>query len=186
MRMFSHNTMTYLKPKQWWLRPFFWLARCQRHTYIEQIMLGARYIDIRVSKCEDGIEYNHTVFKYDGSNFYEVMDYARECDILIRITLERGDTFDDVFWFRQLCRQLEDRGNRLCGGCARQIGWNVIYECKEQMPKVVEAYSSQTAWWSKRYPWLDDWCPWLYAKFHNAKIRKQYENTDKVVMMDFI
>ena len=44
----SHNTMSYLKPKQWWLRPFAIWGRCQDKTIEEALESGIRYFDLRV------------------------------------------------------------------------------------------------------------------------------------------
>nr|DAH01868.1 MAG TPA: hypothetical protein [Crassvirales sp.] len=32
MKLGTHNSMSYLKPKRWWMRPFHFIAKCQsRH-----------------------------------------------------------------------------------------------------------------------------------------------------------
>lgn len=67
----THNSLSYLKPKQWWLRPFAWIGRCQRLTIAEQWDAGVRYFDIRVKYDKYGnaksghglLSYN--VFVYD-------------------------------------------------------------------------------------------------------------------------
>ena len=43
----SHNTMTYLPIKNWWLFPGLLTARCQNNNIGEQFKNGARVFDLR-------------------------------------------------------------------------------------------------------------------------------------------
>lgn len=49
MELGSHNSLTYLPVKQWYLKPFKWVAKCQSKTIDEQFCdYGVRLFDIRV------------------------------------------------------------------------------------------------------------------------------------------
>jgi len=47
MNKASHNTMTYLPVRQWWLRPFAFMARCQSKDIKDQCRITG-FFDIRV------------------------------------------------------------------------------------------------------------------------------------------
>lgn len=51
----THNSLSYYKPMQWWLRPFAWMARCQDLSIREQWNIGVRYFDIRVKYDRGGV-----------------------------------------------------------------------------------------------------------------------------------
>ncbi len=51
----SHNTMTFLKARRWWARPFTRYWRCQEHNVARQVRQGkARLLDIRVRQDKAG------------------------------------------------------------------------------------------------------------------------------------
>lgn len=62
----SHNSLTYLPVKQWYLKPFGWMARCQSKTLNEQFYIyGVRLFDFRVRFDKDGgIIHAHGPFKF--------------------------------------------------------------------------------------------------------------------------
>lgn len=62
----THNSLSYLRPRQWWLRPFNWIARCQSMTIKEQWDYGVRYFDIRVKYDKNGVaKSGHGLMSYD-------------------------------------------------------------------------------------------------------------------------
>ena len=74
----SHNTMSYLPPKHWWMKPFRFMAQCQRENYVEQYLDGARFFDLRVWFDDaGGIVFKHGLikFKHKFSLFYSMMTY---------------------------------------------------------------------------------------------------------------
>ncbi|MCR5362445.1 MAG: hypothetical protein K6E73_10635 [Bacteroidales bacterium] len=50
----THNTMSYLPVRQWWLRPFMAWGRCQTKNLTEQLAAGVRYFDLRIKFAADG------------------------------------------------------------------------------------------------------------------------------------
>lgn len=61
----THNSLSYLKPRQWWLRPLAWIARCQDMTIEEQLQYGVRYFDIRVKFRNNIAISGHGLMDYD-------------------------------------------------------------------------------------------------------------------------
>ena len=50
----AHNSLTYLRPKKWWMVPFHWMARCQGVDYKEQYeKYGVRLFDLRIWFSDD-------------------------------------------------------------------------------------------------------------------------------------
>lgn len=94
----SHDTMTYLHDRRWWMRPFECFGRCQSRSLVEQVNLGVRYFDFRVNFDDKGKPYfAHGLAKYELVDFVSVDDainyvaeYARntETKVYIRILLE--------------------------------------------------------------------------------------------------
>lgn len=74
----SHNSMSYLPVRQWYLKPFWWMARCQSKTLNEQFhTYGVRLFDIRIrfDKNEEPIVAHGPIeFKCD------VLDYIGQID----------------------------------------------------------------------------------------------------------
>ena len=61
----SHNTMSFLPVKQWWLRPFRAWGRCQRLSLAEQWEAGVRYFDMRIKFDSKGrANFGHGLISY--------------------------------------------------------------------------------------------------------------------------
>lgn len=66
LKLGTHNSLSYHKPMQWWLRPFAWMARCQDLSIREQWKAGVRYFDIRVKYDSNGVpKSGHGLMTYD-------------------------------------------------------------------------------------------------------------------------
>ena len=48
MKLGSHNSLTYLKPKKWYMCFFRFVAQCQSKSYEEQFESGIRMFDVRL------------------------------------------------------------------------------------------------------------------------------------------
>ena len=70
----THNTMSYLPPKRWWMRPLRVFARCQRKTLAEQIAAGAQVFDLRVYRDNGYWCFAHGLVKFKGATLYGVLD----------------------------------------------------------------------------------------------------------------
>ncbi len=66
VKLGTHNSLSYHKPAQWWLRPFAWMARCQDLSIRQQWDAGVRYFDIRVKYDKGGTpKSGHGLVTYD-------------------------------------------------------------------------------------------------------------------------
>lgn len=98
MKIGTHNSMTYLPLKHWWMYPFNWIAKCQSLSIEEQYELGVRLFDIRISYDKDyNLEFRHGLIAYKG-NVIETLSYlnSKQEPIQIRIILEKPDK-DQLF-----------------------------------------------------------------------------------------
>lgn len=201
MKLASHDTMTYLKPKRWWLIPFHFMARCQSKTIEEQYeKYGIRYFDLRISFDKEGNpEFRHGSIAFKGVDVLKVLEYLNNKNegIQIRILLESNEaTFKFKYLFnkdkieKEKQRQIklfqifmllcESTFTDLKFHCGRsKWDWKVIYECKNPEPTLDQKISSMT------WKIFDDWYPYIYARLMNHKNIKM--GTDKdYLMIDFL
>lgn len=202
MNLATHNTMTYLKPKQWWARIFPFFAKCQSVDYRMQHVLGAKGFDLRIFWDKEGnIEFRHGLYRYPADNLYEVLDYARDNGIIVRVLFELRD-YNEKFVknaeelkrkFMQFCSDIERKYPTIqfYGGNATG-SWEQVYKFHNE-PKMNEIglYSSVTSLFVIKKKWLkviDDWCPYLYAKWMNRQNIEEYKSKDDswYVSVDFI
>lgn len=174
MKLASHNTMSYLKPKKWYMYPFRFIGKCQSKTIEEQYESGARWFDIRIAFDEkDNPEFRHGLIAYKG-DFWKVFDYLNsKDDIIVRVLSEKEHKY-----FPTMCEYLERtyKNIKFCGGRSRS-DWRAIYVFKNiPIYTLEENYSSMPS----NPKWYGIW-PWLYAKLH----KKKYTDKD-YLMLDFI
>lgn len=181
----SHNTMTYLPVKQWYLKPFFWMAKCQNKTIEQQYEAGARVFDLRIrfspyktTLCHGVFEYDYSIYEllYTLSNFNDRV----YCRVILESNSKMGDQELQEKLFCNFCEYLcVAFPNIIFFGGNRKYDWKVIYNFGIPEPSLDDKYSSvdgniiQKIW------------PWLYAKLNNKKNLKK--GTDKdVLFIDFI
>lgn len=179
----SHDTMTYLKPKQWYLAPFKFMAQCQNKTIQEQYeKYQIRYFDLRVRFDEGVPEFAHGMMSFHG-NVLETLKYLNSHgeEVWVRLLLEisKEDEIQEKL-FMAFCKQIEeDYPNLKFHNGRRKFDWKVVYEFKNPEPSLDQKVSSMT--WGV---W-DDWYPYLYARCMNH--RNIEEGTDKEYMLlDFV
>lgn len=202
MKLATHNTMTYQKPKQWWARLIPFIAKCQRVDYKKQHELGAEGFDLRIFWDNDGnIEYRHGIYRYSADNLYEVLDYARDNNIIVRVLFELR-SYNEKFIknvellkrkFMQFCADIEREyptiqfyGGVATGSCEQLYKFH-----NEPQINEIGMYSSVTSLFVVKKDWLkiiDDWCPFLYAKLMNKQNIEEYMVNDDntYLVLDFI
>lgn len=101
----THNSMSYLRPAKWWMRPLKIWAQCQSIDFRAQLYYGVRYFDLRIRfKPDTGMPYFcHGLMEYDSpgrgtlaldSNPYAVVRIlsrtaaTRKTHIFLRLMLE--------------------------------------------------------------------------------------------------
>lgn len=185
MKLGTHNSMSYLKPKKWWLYPFRFIARCQSKTIAEQYEAGARMFDIRISYDKYGIpEFRHGAMAFKG-DVEEVFRYlnSRKSRVYVRLLLEIYNKHSNIIhegYFLGDCKVWSDEYPNITFFCGRRkFDWKVVYNFKYKEPDIVQYVSSMQG--TK----IDDLWPWLYAKLHNKKHRQEC-NKKKWALFDFI
>ena len=200
MKLTTHNTMSYQKPKQLWAKIIPFVARCQSVDYIKQYELGAVGFDLRLFWDKNGnLEFRHGIVSYPADNIWEVLDFIRDHDLYVRVLFElrsynrkhvnNVETLKTKF--KDFCKEIEDKYPivKFYGGCAT-CDWEQLYNFKndEHMPEL-GLYSSNTSLFKSSNKFLriiDDLCPWIYAKLMNRKNMKKYKDSEQYISVDFI
>lgn len=191
----SHNTFSYYKPKQWYLRPFAFVAKCQSKSLAEQVNEGIKVFDLRLRQDKDGewvIAHNAFVYVKGFDTIIDILQWldiaARYSDksiyvrVLHEVRNEKQACYNSTIDFWQLCKQIkcECPHIRFFGG-QRVFDWVQEYHFPEENNiDYIELHASRR--WSK---WLH-WWPWLYAWLYNETNESMYEDKDVVAYMDFI
>lgn len=181
MELGTHNSMTYLKPKKWYLYPFLFIARCQSKTIEEQFDSGIRLFDIRVRYNKDGDpEFRHGAIAYKG-DVYEVLNYlnSKNVPIKIRIILEvtKYDFINEVFFTKDLMRFPDLYPNLTFYEGRRKYDWKQVYPLPTlDINQLVGSMSG-----SKLYAIY----PELYAKKYNEANLNTYLDY-KPLLIDFL
>lgn len=200
MKLTTHNTMSYQKPKQLWAKIIPFVARCQSVDYKKQYELGATGFDLRLFWDKKGnLEFRHGAVSYPADNIWEVLDFIRDHDLVVRVLFEVRSynakhikNLDELKQrFKDFCKEMEDKYPtvKFYGGNAT-ADWEKLYTFKND-PHIYEIglYSSTTSLFESDKKWLmvlDDLCPWIYAKLKNKKNIKEYKDKDIYVSIDFI
>lgn len=184
MKLGTHNSMSYLKPKKWYMNIFRFMAKCQKVDISKQYKLGARMFDIRIAYDENGTpEFRHGKMRYKG-NVEEALAFlnTRKARCRIRLILEiNSHSLKQEFFFIKDCTKWEAKYKRLIFFCGRRkYDWDIVYKFKTPEPNITQLVSSMT--WKK----IDDWYPWLYAKIMNKRNLDSYKNSNNWVLIDFI
>lgn len=179
----SHNSMSYLPVKAWYLKPFAFMARCQSIDVFKQYDLGIRHFDIRLNYSYNGIpRFAHGMCVYEGNAMnilHELHEYATET-ITLRIIHEtnKQNKFRDNLFIDD-CKRLRLYPKFRCYGGNRKYDWYRLFKFCNPEPSLDQKVSSMT--WKV----LDDWCPWLYARLMNKKNIKKGTKKD-YLMLDFV
>ena len=185
--------MSYLRPSQWWLRPFAWIGRCQSQTIGEQFdKQGKPY-------------FAHGIFSYKDKDPFAILDYLNTLSspddrVYVRLLNER-DSDTNKKCFRWFCEKVENQysGIVFCGGQNKK-DWKQIYPFKGMPDKpLVDKYSScnhdkcdydengkEVNHVNNTGVVIDDIYPEWYAKRNNLKNRNKYINQDVYLLLDFI
>lgn len=184
----THNTMSYLTPKHWWLKPFNWLfAKCQNDPFSKSLIKYSivcdivKCVDLRIYWNEKSESWHiaHGLIDYGAIRLIDLIEEMIENDIkYIRIILER-DGGENLFF--KTCKNLEMiYGNDVTFlGGNRKSDWKQIYEFTNILPihQWVGSMAEDARWYEK-------FIPRLYAKRMNKQnMRKLKEGIN---LFDFI
>lgn len=184
----SHNSWSFNPIKQIWLKPFFWVARCQSVDILAQYFkYNVRVFDLRLryNKRTKKFEAAHGLarFKCDWINDLKDLNALAALDtIYCRVLLEddkdQKDKEENDERFKEICRNLEltYKNIKFFGGWpARNGRWKQnIFIFKGEEPTLHDKYSS-SVYVNGNKVW-----PWLYAFNHNK------ENLEIGTDMDYL
>lgn len=184
----SHNSLTYLPVKQWYLRPFKYMAQCQSKDLKTQYeKYDIRFFDIRIKfDSKQDAHFAHGLINYKAK-IEDVFAYLNSKEgITVRILLENKSK-KYYKRFREFCDYLIKRFQYIhfIGG-RNKHNWEMVYKFPGVEPTYLDKYASNNKLAKICSGWLlDDLCPWIYAKCFNKKNIKK--GTDKeYLMIDFV
>lgn len=194
----SHDTMSYLKPEKWYMRPFHFMGKCQNKDIGFQYRYGVRLFDIRVKwdKKQECWKFAHgsLVFKMtDGKDvdwLFSWIDCQNE-KCMVRLILEYNKPVKNMSEIDQkfidACqRWMSEYKNITWFEFRRKYDWKKLYTYEgEPNVDMYQATSSMTCFLSTKLPWLDDWYPYWYAKIHNKDNILQ-GTSHEYLLLDFI
>lgn len=171
----THNSMSFLKPKHWWMRPInYWFAQCQESN--SALSLGDA-VDIRIYwSDEDGWQFAHGLVSYEFNSefcgfFTTISKFYKAGVRYFRITLERNGNEEG---FVALCNRLKFRygneGVTFLGGY-RKSDWKQLYDFGTNDIPIHQWVGSM----ADDARWYERFIPMLYAKRmnkHNLKNAK--------------
>lgn len=191
MKLGSHNTMTYLRPKVFWQRLLPFIGRCQSVDYKVQHSLGAVGYDLRLFWDSDGqLEYRHGFLRFSADNIDEVLSYAESNNIIVRVLLEVrsynkgliGNIDELRSRFKAYCSEIEEKYPSIIffGGQESGSG-EKLYTFKNDTGNLAieELHSSVTSLFKSHNKFLrmiDDLFPIIYSLIKNEKNIRGYQN----------
>lgn len=188
----SHNSLSYNRPRQWWLHPFAWVGRCQSLTIPEQWNLGVRYFDIRVRFKGIKIISGHGLIDYDV-NVIEWLGYlnrranSEKEKCVVRIMLETKGKKDDARFKCYVKVWKVFYSNLIFVGGLRKEPFEVIAGVdsvqEEHCYQLFQDYSAKT-WWQKlkglKFP---------YPRYWAKRKKNEYRQSAKdgvYTILDFV
>lgn len=193
----SHNSLTSLPCRKWWMYLINWAAKCQSKTLNTQFHDGAKYFDFRIRFKDGKPVIAHGLIEYKGNidymvaNLNHLAEYFRET-IYLRFVLEYNKIPED---FASQITSLVDLVRYYRGKYPNitytyvMSKWNeqkvaTYYSKDTDTPTLIHKYSSVLK--EKRFLWI----PYWYAKLHNKtflhKYTKEVSSDSDVLMLDFV
>ena len=179
----SHNSLSFLKPKKWWMRLIAFTARCQEKSIIKQYFdYGVRCFDIRVRFNKKGEPIiAHSIIEYD-CNIDEYLSFFNamgDCKVrLLHEARNKKQYHPDLF--RSFCIKVESFYSNITFYHGKNLyNWETDYNFANNFSEE-EVYASVCS-----PKLIDDWYPRLFAKKNNKRILKN--GTDKdILLIDFV
>ena len=189
----SHNSLSYLCPKKWWMHFIAFTAMCQRENISRQFWFhNVRCFDIHIRYDKEGnmlFVHGPVVYRFTTEEFVEWLEWfnqRKKKDVEIRLILDVRTKWAMEHYdyqrarFATACKALETRYPNIKFWCGRMVkGWKVAYDF-DYTPTCEELYGSVM-----KHKWLWAWFPWLYAVTHNRRNIKK--GTDKdILLIDYV
>lgn len=179
-RIGSHNSWSFKKVKQWYVKLLFWTAKCQKVNIFEQYSFGVRCFDLRLryNHRKKIFETSHGLATYVGGEDWKhdirwldkraeySMKQQNGAPVYCRVLLETKN-FDEEekTAFIDICKWLEENYTHLIffGGFPSRHWREYIYHFRAVEPTIEDKYSSVIP------PKIRGLWPWLYAHTHNKE-----------------
>lgn len=177
----THNSMSYLPVKNWWMFPFIPVARCQGKDYREQFREGARVFDLRVCyNDKDGLwGFAHGMMRFKSpwvgnviNGLYTLAKQSGET-VYVRLILERCENGLHASNFTMLCQRMEKMYGshiRFVGG-NRKSDWKKLYVFENDISDTLN--NQWVGSMAEDASWIERLIPYLYARRHNKKNRER-------------
>lgn len=187
-KIISHNSWSYLPVRQWWLKPFAWMARCQDIRAGLQSWVSVEGFDIRVRFDKYGApHFAHGLIEYDGDVYWHLRLNLPDKRVA-RVTLETTPFMScyqrakqkELFWIfcDYLANTVAYKNVTFYGGWPRDEWRQKAYEFGTKEPDVTEMHGSVSG--NKlNCLRLKSW-----ARTHNREIIENAKT--EWVMLDFI
>lgn len=173
----SHNTFSYLEPLKWYMKPFRFMARCQRDNIKEQVDKNIKYFDLRVvyDFKKDCWVFAHGYMKYKGDvsrlmlDLFDFLarkyglDYKDEVKIALNLEIMRPSKKQEEKFIEFVKILQSIYGSKHFVGGFRKYDWSYIKETNLQNPSTEGFFSSC------RGNKIDD----LYPEKFSIKTRKE-------------
>lgn len=178
----SHNTLSYLPPKNLWgkiTRPW---NKCQDRTIEEQVNAGIEYFDIRIDFYNDGKwHFVHNRVDYGVVN-NDIWKYIGKTELSIRIIYDRRSKPKNVILEKQrfidYLSYLKEEYNINIDSAITYWNWK---ECCAPFIRVKEFHASVSAKW---YQYLLG-CKWFANRYNNfSKASNMCMN--EVLLLDYV
>ena len=162
------------------------MAKCQTvdiRTQYEKY--GVRCFDLRI-RFGGGLRLAHgfCAYRYTDDQLHRDLAWLdRQGDCHVRVLHEVRHvwqyTLEGTLQFRVYCHSLEAAYKNIRFWCGRNLyDWEYDWNFSGDEPTCHEDYSSVSRW-----KYLVGWWPWIYARFHNKKIK---ETQDDILLIDFV
>ena len=185
----SHNSMTYLSPKNLWGMITIPWSKCQSKTLQEQYDAGVRFFDIRVCKIKEAWHYVHNKVDYGKVDLQALTDFFKShADIYLRIVYDLRSTPADAeerrksFYKEVVFPILTNAWVRITYITFWE--WKIEYTHSSSVIEM-EYHASVSAKWYQ-YILGTKW----FARHHNERIKELYADTvkseDIAVLIDFV
>ena len=178
----SHNTLSYLPPKNLWgkiTRPW---NKCQDKSIEEQVNAGVDYFDIRIDFYNDGKwHFVHNRVDYGVVN-NDIWKYIGKTEVSIRIIYDRRSKPKNVILEKQrfidYLSYLKEEYNINIDSAITYWNWK---ECCAPFIRVKEFHASVSAKW---YQYLLG-CKWFANRYNNfSKAANMCMN--EVLLLDYV
>ena len=168
----THNSMSYLKPKYWYLYPLRWFAKCQ-NTDIYKQLEKYNIVDLRVYLNKDNEwQFRHGLVTYEYFPIYTLINYINNLgNKIVRLIFDDTNCKDKEYTSTQFitfCNDLETEfKNIIFIGGNRKSDWKQCYEFNNNakhtlLNQFVSSIQRNARWYEKLIPWF-------YAKRMNDK-----------------